>query len=82
MHSPIRIILLTAPTEDCAKQIAKELVSKKLAACVNINPGVTSIFSWDGKLEESNELLLIVKTQEKNIGLVKNIYSKILIMTL
>ena len=41
-----------------------KLVHQKLAACVNINESVTSVYEWEGKLEEDSELLLIIKTKK------------------
>jgi periplasmic divalent cation tolerance protein len=60
-----RIVLTTAGSEEEAREIAEYLVEKRLAACVNIVPRVTSIYRWQGKVEEANEWLLIVKTTEK-----------------
>lgn len=45
---------------EVAKRLARGLVERQLAACVNIMPGITSIYSWEGKLEEESELLLMV----------------------
>jgi periplasmic divalent cation tolerance protein len=57
-----RIVLTTAGSEEEARKIATALVERRLAACVNIIPQVTSIYRWQGKVEESGEWLLIVKT--------------------
>ena len=46
-----------------AKQIARALVKEKLAACVNIVPGVASIYAWEGKIEEGKEVLLVIKSR-------------------
>lgn len=46
-----------------AKGIARSLVKERLAACVNVVPGVASIYSWEGKLEESREVLLVIKSR-------------------
>lgn len=53
---------VTVPNMEVAKQLAGEIVQKKLAACVNIIPGVTSVFEWEGKIEEDTELILMIKT--------------------
>ena len=47
-----------------AQSLAKRLVASKLAACVNILPGLTSFFEWKGKVESDSELLLLAKTTE------------------
>ena len=45
-----------------AKNLATLLVQKKLAACINIIPGLTSIYEWEGKLETGDECLLVIKS--------------------
>ena len=57
-------ILITAGSKKEAESIARGLVEKKLAACVNIIPSVMSIYTWKGRIESSNECLLIAKTRE------------------
>lgn len=56
------ITLCTVPTIDKAKEIAKELISKKVAKCINIMPEAISIYEWDGKIHEEKEFLLIIKS--------------------
>jgi periplasmic divalent cation tolerance protein len=59
-----RIILTTAGSEEEARKIARALVERQLAACVNIVPEIISIYRWQGKVEEGDEWLLIVKTTQ------------------
>jgi periplasmic divalent cation tolerance protein len=61
MHQ-ILAILTNAPDEATAHRIARELVGQRLAACVNILPGVQSIYSWEGSVEEAREIPLLIKT--------------------
>ena len=56
------VVLATAPKEEEAARIARSLVEEKLAACVNIVAGVRSVYSWEGKVQDDAELLMIVKT--------------------
>ena len=58
-----QIILCTFPQFTLAKQCAHSLVEKKLAACVNILPTMTSVYAWQGQIETAQEHLLIIKAQ-------------------
>lgn len=58
----IRIVLCTFPNPETARQIGTTLVEKQLAACVNLVPGVESIYRWQGKVETAGEILAIFKT--------------------
>ena len=62
------VVYVTASNEDEASKIAKALVETKLAACVNIVKGIRSIYSWQGKIEDEPEALMIVKTQKKHFS--------------
>lgn len=57
-----QIVLCTCPEATSARTIAATLVERGLAACVNIVPGIESIYRWQGQLQHDNELLLIIKT--------------------
>ncbi len=57
------IINCTVQNKKSAVEIAKQLVKKKLIACCNIIPSVTSVYMWKGKLQEDNEVLMIMKTE-------------------
>ncbi|MBV9079649.1 MAG: divalent-cation tolerance protein CutA [Elusimicrobia bacterium] len=57
------IVFVTAPPGRAAAKIARTVVEKKLAACVNIVPAVRSVYRWKGKIEEGGESLLIMKTR-------------------
>jgi periplasmic divalent cation tolerance protein len=64
----VRVCLLTAPDADTARRIARALVEERLAACVNVVPGVTSIYRWEGAVHEDAELLLVAKTTEDRVA--------------
>ncbi len=55
------IVYITAGDMKNASTIARALVSKKLAACVNMFP-ISSVYTWEGKIEEDSEIAMIVKT--------------------
>ncbi len=57
-----RIVLSTAGSKDEAQKIARALVERHLAACVNVLGPVSSTFWWRGKLEQGEEHLLVIKT--------------------
>jgi len=57
-------------TEEQAYLIAREIVARRQAACVNILPGVRSIYRWKGKICKDGELMLVVKTLEKEFDAV------------
>jgi periplasmic divalent cation tolerance protein len=58
------VVMTTVGTEEQANLIAREIVARRQAACVNIVPGIRSIYRWQGKICKDGELLLIVKTLE------------------
>ncbi|XP_069491305.1 protein CutA isoform X1 [Ambystoma mexicanum] len=58
---------VTCPNEKVAKDIARSIVEKKLAACVNVVPQITSIYEWKGNIEEDSEVLLMIKTRSSKI---------------
>jgi len=57
------IVLTTCENSQDAQTIAETLVEKRLAACVNILPGLKSVYRWQGKVENAAELLLLIKTR-------------------
>lgn len=58
------VVVTTVGTEEQANLIAREIVARRQAACVNIVPGIRSTYRWKGKICKDGELLLIVKTLE------------------
>lgn len=57
------LVLATAPSGEMAAKLAKALVDEELAACGNILPGVRSIYRWKGKVEDEQEVILLLKTR-------------------
>ena len=57
-----RICLTTCDSDEAAENLAQALVEQRLAACVNVLPGVRSYYRWKGKIESDSERLLLMKT--------------------
>ena len=63
-----RIVLTTAPDEGQARSLARGLVEERLAACCNLLPGATSVYRWEGAVEEASEVLMVVKTSAARLA--------------
>jgi len=59
------VTFVTCKDRKQATAIARTLVQEKLAACVNVVPGISSIYRWEGKVEEAHEVLLVIKSRRK-----------------
>ncbi len=57
------VVLSTCDSEEKAAQLARELVEQRLAACVNIVAGARSIYKWQGKIEDTEEWVLVIKSR-------------------
>ncbi|HVS18973.1 MAG TPA: divalent-cation tolerance protein CutA [Planctomycetota bacterium] len=57
-----RVVLTTAPDRDTALRLARGLVAERLAACAQVLPGLTSVYRWEGSVQEEGEVLLLIKT--------------------
>jgi len=67
-ETKFRIVLVTCATLEEARKIARGVVEKRLAACVNIvTHAVESFYTWEGKLENNSEYLLMIKTSEERL---------------
>jgi periplasmic divalent cation tolerance protein len=58
-----QVVLNTCPTQESAERIARCVVEARLAACVNVVPGLRSYFEWKGKTAVSDEVLLVIKSR-------------------
>ena len=75
--SPQFVLLYgTCPDMDCAKSIAKALLDQKLVACVNLLPGMMSLYTWQGEMEEGTEIVFIAKTRAELWGAVSSLFAK------
>lgn len=61
MTSDYCVVLNTCPDADSAEHIARTLLDRKLAACINILPGVKSFYTWKGVCETAAEHVLLIK---------------------
>jgi periplasmic divalent cation tolerance protein len=59
----VRVVLTTAPNAEVGGLIARALVEEGLAACVNVIPGVRSLYRWEDEIQDDPEVVLIVKTR-------------------
>jgi len=67
---------MTAGSKDEAEKIGKELVTSRLAACVNILDNMNSFYLWQGKIQDAAEVVMIAKTTEDRIPeLIKKVKS-------
>ncbi len=60
----LNLIYITAKDKEEARKIGKELVESRLAACVNIVDKMDSLYRWEGRIQDDNEVILIAKTKE------------------
>ncbi len=63
----LRVVLCTAPP-DRAAELARAVVERRLAACVNIIPGLRSIYRWEGEICDDGESLLVIKTRAEVVA--------------
>lgn len=56
------VVLVTGPDRETLSTLAERLVGERLAACVNLIPGVRSVYRWDGEVRQEEETLALVKT--------------------
>ncbi|WP_353662384.1 divalent-cation tolerance protein CutA [Hydrogenimonas sp. SS33] len=69
--SEFRLVLVSASGIDEAERIARKIVEKELAACVNIVPKISSVYRWQGEVQEDREALMLIKTDAKNLPRLK-----------
>src|SRR5262245_4674531 len=72
-----RIVLITAPDLETARKLARALVEARAAACVNIVPGLTSIYRWQGAVQEDQEVLLVVKARADTLAELERVVARV-----
>jgi periplasmic divalent cation tolerance protein len=65
------LVLTTCSDQASAQQLATRLIDGRLAACVNIIPGIESVYRWHGDIERGQEVLLLIKTGKAQYGAVE-----------
>ena len=68
MNTQFKLIFTTCKNEAEARMLGKALVEKKLAACVNILPAMSSIYMWEGEVKEMIEVKMLVKTKTEKMN--------------
>lgn len=63
MADNFHVVLTTCPTPESAERIARSVVEARLAACVNVIPGLRSYYVWQGQMEIGDEVLLVIKSR-------------------
>jgi periplasmic divalent cation tolerance protein len=66
------LVLTTLPNADAAAEMAKHIVDERLAACANLFPAVRSIYKWQAKVEDQNEILVLFKTRQEHFERLKS----------
>ena len=67
-----KFVITTIDDKEKAHSIAKNLISNKLAACINIISNVESVYQWEGKIHTDNDFIIIIKTKFVNVDQIKN----------
>jgi periplasmic divalent cation tolerance protein len=62
-----RVVLITCPDPESGRALARQLVERRLVACVNLVPGITSIYRYEGQVHEDAEVLLVCKTVAEHV---------------
>lgn len=70
-HNALQLVLTTLEKKQDAQRIAKTLVQERLAACVSLLAPVQSYYRWEGKLQKSQEWMLLIKTDSRSFNKLK-----------
>lgn len=66
--SEVVLVVSTAPDAAAATEIARVLLEERLIACVTLLPGATSIYRWDGEMQQESEVVMLLKTRRASLG--------------
>ncbi|MEJ2214323.1 MAG: divalent-cation tolerance protein CutA [Gammaproteobacteria bacterium] len=67
------VIYCTCPDIETAERISRLSVEQRMAACINMIPGITSIYTWDGNIQQDQEVLLVIKSTKDRFGDIQNL---------
>lgn len=67
MSSAVCLVLCTCPDQETGQRLAESLVEEHLAACVNLIPGLVSVYRWQGQIHRDPEVLLAIKTTDERV---------------
>jgi len=71
------VVFSTASSAEEAEKIARGLVNERLAACVNVVPSIRSFYRWEGKIEDSQEFLLVIKSSRERFDALRTSLEKL-----
>jgi periplasmic divalent cation tolerance protein len=71
-----QVVLVTAPLLPVARKLTEQILRARLAACVNLLPAVESHYWWEGKLEKSGEVLLLIKTTANHLKALRRLVKR------
>ncbi len=71
------VVLTSCDSMELASKLARDLVERRLAACVNIMPGARSIYRWEGKVENAAEWLLVIKSRRDLFSALRDVVQKV-----
>ena len=72
-NKTLHLIFVTAPDAEVARTLARAILEARLAACVNIIPSLESHYWWQGKLDQSAEVLMVIKTTKAKLKALENL---------
>ena len=68
MNEEFAVVLVTVPDIETGRRLASIALENRAAACVNLVPGLESHYWWEGKLDKSNEVLMLIKTSQQKVA--------------
>ena len=71
------VVLVTCASADEAGKIATAIVEQRLAACANIVPGIRSVYRWEGKVQDEQEMLLVIKSTRERFAALRTAIEKL-----